>query len=53
MEARQNFGFQQAMNMKMEAAPGFEPGIRDLQSHALATWPCRPKKKLKLLFDDK
>ncbi len=26
---------------EMEAAPGFEPGVLDLQSSALATWPCR------------
>ena len=25
----------------MEAAPGLEPGMTDLQSVALATWPCR------------
>ncbi len=25
----------------MEAAPGFEPGMEDLQSSALATWLCR------------
>ena len=27
----------------MEAAPGFEPGMEDLQSSALATWLCRPR----------
>jgi hypothetical protein len=26
----------------LEAAPGFEPGMKDLQSSALATWLCRP-----------
>jgi hypothetical protein len=26
----------------VEAAPGFEPGMKDLQSSALATWLCRP-----------
>ena len=26
---------------KEEAPPGFEPGIKDLQSSALATWPRR------------
>ena len=25
----------------MEATPGFEPGIRVLQTRALATWLCR------------
>ncbi len=29
----------------MEAAPGFEPGISDLQSDALATWLCRLVKR--------
>ena len=26
---------------KLEATPGFEPGIRVLQTRALATWLCR------------
>ena len=28
---------------KLEATPGFEPGIRVLQTRALATWLCRHK----------
>ena len=28
---------------RLEAAPGFEPGITVLQTVALATWLCRPK----------
>ena len=32
----------------MEAAPGLEPGMTDLQSVALATWPCRLGSRLVL-----
>ena len=28
-------------NLYLEATPGFEPGIRVLQTRALATWLCR------------
>ena len=28
-------------SLKKEAPPGFEPGMADLQSAALATWPRR------------
>ena len=34
------------ISLKMEAAPGFEPGNSGFADHCLPTWLCRPEKKL-------